>query len=167
MDGEEATANGERIRYISLEVDAAGMAELDGQLRAVVIPRDRIEGVELRRGIPGERPVAQVVLALVCFAIAGASMRVLDAWWRSGGTISTKMAAGIALGPLGAWILLSAFRPRYYLFVRMKNDARKLVFQGPATRAGLAQFIRRANQIHGYGITSALPGFDLVGTPYR
>lgn len=169
MNHDKAGAVGqdERLRCLSVELSSKGITELDGARAVVFLPRDEIVRAELRRGISGERPIAQFVFAALFSALSVASLLIVRAWWLHGGLISVKVVPGMALAPLGPWLIWSTLRPAYYLHVRTQDDVRKIVFRGRAHRADIEACLRRANMLFGFEITSRLPGFDLVGAPYR
>ncbi len=81
--------------------------------------------------------------------------------------LSVKLVPGMALAPLGPWLIWATLRPAYYLHVSTQDDVRKIVFRGRAHRADIEAYLRRANRLFGLKITTRLPGFDLVGAPYR
>jgi hypothetical protein len=73
---------GERLQYLSVELSDKGIAEVTDGRRDVFVPRQQIQRVELRRGIPAERPLLQVVFGIVCI-VAGIVGALLVFVWVS------------------------------------------------------------------------------------
>jgi hypothetical protein len=144
----------EPLRYLSLELGEEGVAEIGEDRRVVFVPRADITGLELRRGIAGERPVLQVVVGFALIALGlsmlGALQAVLEGFLpRTSGRIAGGGAACIAVG---AYILWTGLRPAHYLWVRSSRDARKVLILGRVDLGHLAEILAKAKLLYGYEV---------------
>ena len=149
-------ASPESVRYLAVELGAEGAAEWADRRRIVFVPRDGIRGIELRRGIAGERPALQVIVGVA--AILG-GMYLLASLGGVLGLVfmgfASRMAARFAMGGaliacLGAWVLWTGVRPAYFLLVRTADDARKLVLAPTVELEHVSTFLHSASQRFGY-----------------
>ena len=74
--------------------------------------------------------------------------------------------SGFAMLPLGVGIFWALLRPRFYLRVETRRDARHLIFRGRVEPTELRRFITSAEATQGLSIEREARGFDR-GTPYR
>jgi hypothetical protein len=146
------------IRYLTIEVGARGIAELQDRGRPVFVPRQEIRRIALERGIPAERPIAQILVGVACLLAGAVCFFFLLGWILMGGVTSRYLPAGggVAL-VFGFWVIWTAIRPAYFLRVEAKGDVRKLVFHGTVEHREIERLLRRANRTWDYGIVSTLP----------
>ena len=117
-------------KYLAVELSAEGAAEWADRRRVVFVPRDQIVGIEVRRGIAGERPVLQVIVGVA--------------------------AGGAPIALVGGWVLWTGVRPAYYLRVRTHDDARKLVLDRKVDLAQLSTMLEAARSRFGYAVDWAI-----------
>jgi hypothetical protein len=145
------------VKYLTVEWTADYVAEWGDGRAVVVVPRERIVGVELRRGICGERPVLQVLVG-ACFVAAG-----LVFFGAVPGVLGSRIgarfgAAGSMFLVLGAYLLWTGVRRGVYFLVRTERDARKLLLRGRLDHAELRAALYEARRRFGYQVTWHLEG---------
>lgn len=168
LEPTEATAAsvGDAVSYASVEIGPEGAAEFDARGKAVFVPRERILRIVLRKGIASERPLLQAVFGLLCFGVAGLAWMLVAHWLEEGGTLIAETVSGFAMLPLGIGIFWALLRPRLFLRVEMKKDARHLIFRGRVHPEELRRFLNQVETTQGLSIEREVPGFARA-TPYR
>jgi hypothetical protein len=155
------------VRVLSVELSADGIAEWGDRRHVVFVPRDAIVGVELRRGIGGERPIVQVLFAVALIAgglVLTGALSVAGQMPRGAGRLA---AGGVLLLVLGGYVLWTAVRPKLFLLVRTRNDQRKLLFHGRVDLASLRAALDEAKLRFGYDVTWAVQIPEKATRPYR
>jgi hypothetical protein len=56
MDIGSRPQDGSQILYLNIAVSEKGLAELSGNKRIIFIPKDQVQGVEIKFGYQAERP---------------------------------------------------------------------------------------------------------------
>ncbi len=146
----------EYIQFSSIRVSSDCIDEVDRHLVAVSISKTEIKRIELRYGIGSERPAIQLLLGLVFFGIGCFFLVDLVLWLFWGGTAYDVEALAIGLIPLGGWLMCNAVRKKYFLFIHLASDRRKLVFKGKFEQSDLLAFIDEAIEKFGFNIEKAL-----------
>lgn len=155
------------VRYLTVELGPDGIAEWADGNRAVFVPRDTIVGIELRRGIGGERPIVQIVLGSALVAAGIVLLGALTAIYDMPRGTARLAAAGAPLAIWGVYVLWTALRPALFLLVRTKNDRRKVLFQGRADLASVRAVLDDAKARFDYDVTWAVPKPEQSARPYR
>lgn len=157
---------GEAVAYARVEIGPDGAAEVDERGRVVFVPRDRISRIVLRKGISAERPLLQALFGFLCFGVAALAWVIIAEWSANGGTLFVETASGFAMIPLGIGIFWALLRPRFFLRVETRSDARHLIFRGRVQPAELRRFLAQVETTQALSIEREVPGFDR-STPYR
>jgi len=162
------TAPPNELRYEGVLFCADLVAEERGGRNVVSLPREAVRRIQLLRGPAGERLIPQAAFALLLVAIGVVAAAYLLGQLRtSGGTLHLNVAGGVIFIPLGALILWSAFRPRYYLRVQTTNDMRKVGFLPKASVEEIAGFVNLAQRVHGYEVEWCVDSSRPGGSPFR
>jgi len=130
----------DEVEYCGIRLAKAALCELEGSRSVVEIPRVDIRSITLCHGIAAERPVRTILLSAALIFWGAFFARDLVLWQLRGGTAYDFEAYGVALIPLGAWLIHYALRRRYLLEVTTDRSTRKLVFDAPADEHGTRQF---------------------------
>jgi hypothetical protein len=163
-----STEAANELRYEGVLLGADLVAEERGGRHVMSVPREAVRRIQLVRGPAGERLVLQSAFALLLVAIGvAAAAYVVGQLQTTGGTFHLNVAAGAMFVPLGALIMWSAFRPRYYLRVETKNDLRKVGFQTKASVEELAGFVNLAQRVHGYEVEWCIDSPRTGSSPFR
>lgn len=127
-----------------------GVAEMDGKQRLIFVPRADIETIELKRGSAAERPLVTAVLGLVLIGIALAAIIAIPVALTHQEVFPTKALAAVVFVVPGWWLLDLAFRPRFFLLIRMHRGTRKLVFHKTKEPRAIEAFVSEGKARHGY-----------------
>lgn len=146
------------LRYLSVVLSSKGIAEMDDESRAVFIPRQDIQRIELSTGSGAERPVAQAVAAGVLIILGMVGIKWIWSGFHEGVSIKGKLSMApfglVAFMGVGIWLLWDVLRSRTFLLVTTKDDTRKIVFYGKVDPVILQEFLRDGQQELGHVIHS-------------
>jgi hypothetical protein len=158
------------VRFLGVELGPDGASEWVDRRRVVHVPRQGILGVELRRGIAGERPLLQLLVGgavtVLGLVILGSLVGVAGAGHVARMGIRL-MTGGLLMSLLGGYVLWTGLRPAYYLRVRTADDARKLVLARKVDLAQLSAALRAAEERFGYAVQWGIDSPRPVGDAYR
>jgi hypothetical protein len=144
-----AAAASTELTCRGIRITDAAIEELSGNSVAASVPRAEVLGLEIGYGRVGERPVATTLLALVIMGLGLVMARHLIQWLRYGGTAHDFEAYGIALIPLGGWMLRAVWRRSRLLFITTRRERRRFAFARGTTDEELVAFHARAQPLLG------------------
>ena len=154
------------LRYLSIELSDAGIAEMDGQRRIVFVPLDEIRHVQICHGFTVEHPIRQFTFGLCCIFIGLVAIGLDLVWFEQGGIGAWAMLPGGVIALLfGLGVIGLGLRRKHYLRVVTNKDERKVLLHGPFDVRELLPLLESANEQWGYRVTSALPGLTLDLSP--
>ena len=144
MNVESTSRPFQELLYLNVAISEEGLAELRKGRRVVFVPKERVQGIEVRFGSPAERPLIQGILGSVLTAFGLAGVFFLA----EGGIAMYRWEAGsLFFTVIGLWLLWETMRRRYYLRVISSNDERKLVFSGKVQKSELSTFLQSATAL--------------------
>jgi hypothetical protein len=135
------------MRYLNVEFKEDGIREYDRYLVAVFLPLSEIQRVELSYGTVAERPLIQIVVGFSLLVLGCAFLEDLLLRLVFQMPFYKYLAAGIALVPLGVWLVYEGFSKGYLLLVTTAKDTRKIVFRGPVDQQALLSFVTSVQEI--------------------
>jgi hypothetical protein len=164
---------GKGVRCLGVELGSDGAAEwMDGR-RVVFVPREAVVGIELRRGIAGERPILQVLFgiltSLLGLLLLSSVAGVFDIVLAGGASrLAARLAAaGAPMMVVGGWVLWTGLRPTYYLQVRTATDRRKLLLARKVDLAAVSRALHDASHRFGYPIAWGIDAPRPPAAPFR
>jgi hypothetical protein len=170
----ESKAPSEPLRYLTLEFSERGIAELGGRRRMVFVARERIRDIELRRGMAGERPIAQVLFGGVLviaglFGLRAATAAFVALFERNSPSYSVtgSVVASLVVLVVGVYVLWLGLRPSYYLRIQLPRDERKVLLRGPVDLHTLLNVVRAAKGRYGYDVKWGVAEVGRGSGPYR
>jgi hypothetical protein len=132
-----------QVLYLNIAVSEKGLAELSGNKRIIFIPKDQVQGVEIKFGYQADRPLAQGTLGLVLVVVGMVGIFALG----GGSSALTEWGLGfVFLGGIGVWLIWEASRRGYYFRVISSNGTRNLRLKGAVQKPELTSFVERASQ---------------------
>jgi len=140
------------INYLSVVIAHDAISEQDNNGTVVRIPREKIKGIEVKRGPGSERPLLQLVVGLAILMVGLLPLLHIYTWLVNGGPLSRTIVLAVTLIPIGIWALHDVLAKKYYLFVVQHDDIRKVVFRGNVEVDQLAAFLRKGSNDFGYPI---------------
>jgi hypothetical protein len=132
-----------------IRIAGDGVAHSGGVQSPVILPRSRIESLELQYTPGMERPGGGIVLGAF-FLLAGLPLagfllpRIQDL------EMFFASCLGLLLAGTGAWILWFSIRKRYVLVAHTPNGSSRMIFHRTATREEVILFATSAARRHGY-----------------
>lgn len=144
MSNTNTVPDAEEISYLNITFSQKGVSEFSGRQRAVFIPREEIQRIQIKTGSRAERPLVQGIagVALLALGVVGVRMFI------SNGAAFLRWEAGFLLfGGVGGWLLLEALRKGHCLLVTCSRETRKLVFDKKVNEPELAEFLRNAARL--------------------
>jgi hypothetical protein len=167
-DAEDSNAaTDDIIRYLTVELSARGIAEIQDNGPPVFVPRQEIRRIEFQRGSPAERLIVQIIAGIACFIVGVVCLLQVLAFISFGGVTSRYMGDGGIATIFGGWMIWTAIKPAYFLRGETDRDVRKIVFHGSVQCSEIERLLQRANRAWDYRIVSMLPDVKLGGQPYR
>jgi hypothetical protein len=143
MDIGSKPQDGSEISYLNIAVSEKGLAELSGNKRIIFIPKDQVQGVEIKFGYQAERPLVQGTVGLVLTFVGMIGIYMLA----GGGFALTRWGLGfVFFGAIGVWLIWEASRRGYYFRVISSNGTRNLLLKGTVRKPELSSFVQRASQ---------------------
>ncbi len=152
MNADLTTPESRRLQYLNVVISEKGLAEMSGNRRIILIPKDQVQSIEIRHGLQAERPLVQGITGLAFIGLGAVGIYIMV----EGGIAALRWALGfLVFGGLGAWLLWEATKQGHYLKIICLGDSRKLVFKGKIQTEELSGFIRSASQF-GYTFRDCL-----------
>ena len=143
------TADTGTLDYSGVRVSQLAIAETSSGRVVVHVPGVDVLDITVRHGLAAERPVGVIACGLLLISVGAVFVRHLIMWFWQGGKAYVEEGFGAGLIVLGALLVRSALRRRYFVAVRTASDLRKLAFAPEARREEVLQFVTRAGQILG------------------
>jgi len=139
--------------FANVEISESGIYEISGRRRIVNIPRSQIRNITFTRTIAAERPIAQIVFALLLIVVGLYGFKAILQWLTEGGILYIDISFGYLLFlPLGGWLLMSAIKKKMLLLVKMDSDQRKVVFNQNHEIEKVREFLSKSQRQFGYHI---------------
>ncbi len=114
------------------------------------LARSDINHLELRRGFTAERPVIQIIFALVLLLFCLLPIRTIIAWIIYGGTLYDVILIMLFLLPLGIWLLVNALHRGLYILAQLgTTKVNKLAFKGRPSADELQKFAGEISSRYG------------------
>jgi len=146
------------MRISTVDITRDEIAEYDRKLKIIAIPRNQIDSVELKYGVPSERIILTIFIGIVLIAI-GIILGFLPVFhmylksdWPKSAYCMKMFAMAMPLVVIGFYIIFNIFNRKYYLQIRFKNNERKIIFKENIYRPELYDYIKRVNKNFGYNI---------------
>jgi hypothetical protein len=151
------------IKYATVQFTPDKLVEFGSKVQSrevLSIPRDDIEKIVLKYGLASERPIIDVLIGSG-FLLVGLfiSIPLLFSYFSelSQGTSVRPAGAkfvgfGLMFIPFAIMFFYLALRKRYYFYVQLRKDKRKIVFHGEVYPVHIRSFIREANSKLGWQI---------------
>ena len=147
-----------QMTYLNIVVSEKGVSEFSHGQRMIFVPKEQIQGIEIKFGSRSERPLAQTILGLLLVGIGFVGILLLI----SGGLVELRWGIGFILfGGLGVFCLYEVLKQGYYLHVIVSNDSRKLVIKGEVQKSELSKFVTGAVRL-GYVFQNCLSDKDFI-----
>ena len=130
---------------MNLRATEKGLSEFTSKgARAVFIPKDQVESIQIKFGSYSERPFLQPIMALFLIAVGGVG---LD-WILRESARGLRLGVGLlAFGAIGVFCLYETVKRGPYLAVNCKGGSRKLIPHGSVSEADLAKFASEASAL--------------------
>src|SRR5689334_7880146 len=106
--------DGTYLWYEPVRVGAAGIAEMDGTLPTIFIPRTEIVAVELCHGSGAQRPIVALVLGLLLLLLSVLPLIMVINALRRSEPFPAKAIAAVAFAIPALWLLDLAVRRRWF-----------------------------------------------------
>jgi hypothetical protein len=136
--------DGSQVLYLNIAASEKGLAELSGNRRIIFIPKDQIQGVEIKFGCQAEKPLVQGIIGSVLTVVGIIGIYVLA----GAGFALMRWALGfVFFGGIGVWLIWEASRRGYYFRVIRSNGTRNLLLKGSVQKPELSNFVRQASQL--------------------
>ena len=135
----------EQCSYLNLRATEKGLSEFTSKgARAVFIPKDQVESIQIKFGSYSERPFLQPIMAFFLIALGAVG---IDWMWGESAR-GLRLGVGfLAFGAIGVFCLYEAVKRGYYLAVNCKSGSRKLIPHGSVSEADLARFASEASAL--------------------
>jgi hypothetical protein len=135
--------------YLNLRATEKGLSELSSKgVRLVFISKNQIESLQIKYGSYAERPILQVITALILVSLGLVGLYLV----LCGGIRGLYWGMGfLAFGAIGVFCMYEAVRKGHYLAVKCKGSTRKLIPRGSVSEAEFAKFAVAASAL-GYSL---------------
>jgi hypothetical protein len=132
-----------------VRIAADGVAHAGGGQWPVILPRDRIERLELEYRPVADRPLPMVLFG-VLFMLFGLPLVILLPPRIQNFEMFAVCCLGALLLGMGVWMIWLAFKKRYVLVAHTPGGPSMLVFHRRATREKVIRFATGAAKRHDY-----------------
>ena len=124
------------LKYDNIIVSSRGITETDGKKVVIFVPADEIENIALKFGRPEHRPALSLSIGII-FTLIGL-FGLFEIFWATRGW---RYEIGMMLlGAIGASLIFDTLKERYFLEVKKKNGAGRLVFSKKAQKDAIEKF---------------------------
>ena len=142
-----------QVSYLNIVFSEKGVSEFNHGGRAVFIPKDEIQKIEVGYGSGAERPLLQIIIGSLLTALGCAGVVMIH----DSGLRGARWALGfIFFGALGLWCLYEAVKKTHYLKITCHKETRKLIFHGVFEESAFADYMRNAGRL-GYNFNYVGP----------
>lgn len=138
------------IIFESVRVGADGIAEMDGRLPIVFVPRSNIVAVEVRHGSGAQRPLITLAVGALLIALSFMPLLMIANASRRAEPFPTKVIAAVAFVVPGLWLLDLAVRRRWFLHVETRRGVKKILFSKAVNQVSVESFVSSARARFGY-----------------
>jgi hypothetical protein len=142
--------DGTYLWFESVRVGADGIAEVDGPVATIFVPRTDIITVELRHGSGAQRPVVALVLGMILFVLSILPLIMIGNALRRSEPFPAKVIAAIAFAIPALWLIDLSVRRRWFLRVQTRRGARKILFPKTADQVSAESFLSSCRSRFGY-----------------
>lgn len=146
-------------RLGNIEISESEISEYDRNLKAVIIPKERIATISIEHGISEERPIISILIGLIIlsFGIGFELLPISRMLLRSinGESVHGNMgifAFAVPLLFIGVWFILKTMRYSYFIKVATVKRTRKIPVGKSAQKTEIQSFIEDCNSTLGYNI---------------
>lgn len=136
--------DGTYLWFDPVRVGEDGIAEMDGALPTIFIPRDDITAVELCHGSGAQRPVVALVVGVILLVLSLLPLVMIANALRRSEPFPAKVIAAVAFVFPALWLLDLALRRRWFLRVQTRRGARKIVFSKTTDQVSAESFLSSA-----------------------
>lgn len=145
------------LEYGSVRISDDAIRQLSGSRTVIHVPRKTIHRIELTRKTGAERPIAHIAAGALLVGIAGIGIEMLYTMIAVDGEFAPFRILGLLLMlPVGVWLIATAFIRKTQLYVTMKNDRRKILFDRSSDLQKIQEFIEQARTRFGYAIEDSM-----------
>jgi hypothetical protein len=151
------------IKYATVQFTPDKLVEVGSKVQSrevLSIPRDDIEKIVLKYGLASERPIIDVLIGSG-FLLAGLyiGMPLLFSYFSDlsqGTSVRAPSAKFVGFGlmfiPFAIMFFYLALRKRYYFYVQLRKDKRKIIFDREVYPERIRSFIQEANSKLGWQV---------------
>jgi hypothetical protein len=132
-----------------IRIAGDGVAHAGGMQSPIVLPRSRIESLELQYTPGLEKPIGGGLCGAF-FLLLGLPLAVIGVTRIQDFETFAAFCFFSLLAGTGVWIIWLAIRKRYVLVAYTSNGRSRMIFPRGATRADVIHFVTDAARRHGY-----------------
>jgi hypothetical protein len=130
-----------------IRITETSIDEMTGTSVAASVPREQVVALEIGYGHAGERPILTTLLGLAIAAFGLSMLWHLVTSFLFGGVVYDIEGLGLALIPLGGWMLWAAWRRGRLLFIETRRERRRFAFARGTSDEDILAFHTRAQLV--------------------